>query len=1024
MKLTEYFIKHSRITLAFILAIIFAGIFTYVKMPRAQDPGFTMRTAVVTAIFPGANPERVENLVTDKIEKVIKEMPEIKSIKSQSREGFVIVYVEVRAEYSNMRPIWASLRRKMEKVKSDLPPEVIGPTVNDEFYDVYGTVLALKADGYSYAQMKDFADEAKREFQQIENVAKVDLIGIQDEKIYIEYSNAKLTALGVSPYMIKQLLESRNIMIPGGELVVGKERISFEPSGNFNNVEELKKVILTLPGRSEVLHLGDIVDIKRGYTDPPSAMVRASGERAICIGISLKSGGNIIDLGKNVKEKVEYLKSTLPLGVEFEEIYFEPELVNEKVSEFISNLMESIIIVLIVMMVALGKRTGILVSSIIPVVIFMTFIIINMLGIGIDQISLAALMIALGILVDNSVVVSEAIMVNIENGMNKHDAAMKAVKELMQPLLIATLIISLAFLPMYICESAMREYMGGLFVVIGVSLLSSWLLSMTFIPFLCEKFLKAPHTTEEESYKSVYYQTYKKVLMTLLRNRVATLLGIVVIFIVAMYSFKFVPSIFFPESDNPIISASIRLPAGNDIKETEKVINDIDKFMEKELKINKDRKSGVKNWGTFIGKGGPVYTLTYSPEQDAKEYAYMLINVTDEKEIKDIVKKMEKYISGKYPDVEFTGKKLEVGMPIGKPISIRIMGRDNKEVMRIAEGVKQKILSIKGRKNVTYDWEEQSKQIKLNVDQVRAMKAGMTSMDVAMSTYTMRKGMDVTYYREDDKSIPVVFRSREEDRNSIEKVKTSNVYSMQNGTSVSLKQVADISMEWKPSIIYRKDRLKVATISADIEGLTAEEIMKELGPWLEKDKKSWGAGYKYEIGGEKESSNEHMGAIAAKLPIAFAFIIILLLIQFNSFRKILIIMVTIPLGLIGVVIGLLLAHSYFGFMTFLGIISLIGVVINNAIMLLDTIKYELEVEKHPPQEAVVNAAMRRLRPILLTMTSTVSGLAILWIKGGVMWQPLAISIIFGLMFATVLTLGIVPVLYSVLFGIKYKKADK
>lgn len=1020
MKITDYFIRHPRIMVAAITAIILAGLMTYIHIPRAEDPGFIMRTAVVTAVFPGANPERVENLVTDKIEKAIKDMPEVKTIKSQSRENFVIIYVEVKAEYKNMRPIWDSLRRKMEKVKAELPSEVNGPTVNDEFYDVYGTVLALKADGYSYSQMEDFADEAKREFQQLKNVAKVDIMGVQKEKIYIEYSNAKLAAAGVSPYMIKQLLESRNIMIPGGEVVIGKERISFEPSGNFNSVQELRNVVITVPGKSEVLHLGDLVDIKRGYSDPPTTMVRSNGEKAICIALSLKDGGNVIDMGKEVEEKLEYLKQKLPLGVEFERVYYQPELVQKKVDEFISNLLESIIIVLIVMMIALGKRTGILVSSIIPVVIFFTFIIMNSIGIGLDQVSLAALMIALGILVDNSVVVSEAIMVNIENGMKKYDAAIKAVKELMQPLLIATLIISVTFLPMYICNSAMREYIGGLFLVISISLLLSWTLSITFIPFLCERFLKVKHESGKEQYGSFYYVIYKKILITLLKNRVITIIGIILIFSAAIYSLKFIPKIFFPESDNPIISASIRLKSGSDIKETEKVVKSIEEYMAKELKVNKYRKDGIKNWGVFIGQGAPVYTLSYSPEQEAKEYAYMLINVSDEKEIKKIILKLEQFINNKYPDVEFVGKRLETGMPIGKPISIRIMGRDNKEVMKIAESVKAKLISIKGTKNVTNDWEEQSKQIKINIDQARAMKAGMTSMDVAISNYTMLNGMDVTSYREGNDSIPVILKARPDEKDSIEKIKTSNVYSMQNGNSISLKQIADVSIEWKPSTIYKKDRLKVATISANIDGRTADEVMQELLPWLKNENKNWGVENKFEIGGEKESSGEHMGAIVEKMPISMAIIIMLLLIQFNSFRKLTIILLTIPLGLIGAIMGLLITKSYFGFMTLLGFISLIGVVINNGIMLLDRIKYELEVEKHPPHIAIINAAVRRLRPILLTMTATVSGLTILWLKGGLMWQPMAISIVFGLLFATVLTLGVVPVLYSIMFGIKYK----
>ncbi|MEE9156616.1 MAG: efflux RND transporter permease subunit [Gemmatimonadota bacterium] len=1022
MNITRAAIEKNRVTLVLLGLIIFGGIGAYFNMSRAEDPGFIIRTARVTTFFPGASPERVEQLVTDKIEKAAQEMPELDFVASQSKTGVSVVNVNIKESYKDMRPIWDDLRRKIENVETDLPDDVIGPFVNDEFGDVFGTIITLTGEGFSYAELKDVADDVRDELLLIDEVAKVEIYGAQDERIFVEYNNARLSELGLSPFQLMQILNARNIVISGGEVYTPQEQIGLEPSGNFETVDDLRRTVIRIPGRDEVVYLQDIAAVKRGYIDPPQDLVSATGTPALALAISMREGGNIIDLGVAVTATIARLQEFYPIGIEFDLVAFQPREVERKIKDFVGSLLQAIAVVALVMLVSLGVRTGLVVVSLIPTAIVTALLVMSLFKIGLDQISLAALIIALGMLVDNAIVMAESIMVQMSEGVSAIEAAVGSANELRIPLLTSSLTTAAAFLPIFLAESTTGEYTAPLFKVVTITLLSSWILALTLIPLLAVKFFRVePKSGEEASYDSTFYRRYRGALLFALKHRTVTLAGIAGMFLLAMMGFRFLPNIFFPLSDRPFFRTELELPVGTRIERTEEVVREVEGFIASELAVREDRPEGITSWAAFIGQGAPRFVLPYSPVPPSPNYAFLLINTTSYKPIDDYIAKLDSFTFENLPDVITTARRIELGPPIDYPIEVRILGRDSDILFSLVEVVKEQMRAIPGVRNIDDDWGRRTKKLLVMVNQPRARRAGVTSQDIAISLQTGLSGFDMTEFREDDKLIPITLRSVAADRRDIGKLEGLNVYAQATGRSVPLMQVADAEIAWEPARIWRRDRLRTVTVRSQLEpGTTAAQVNAQLIPWLESESRGWGVGYRWEIGGEAETSGESNASIAEKLPIAAVIIIMLLVAQFNSIRRPLIILMTIPLGVIGVVFGLLIARSYFGFMTLLGIISLAGIVINNGIVLLDRIRIEIEEHRLEPSRAIVEATQRRLRPILLTTATTVGGLTPLWLGGGPMWEPMAISIIFGLLFATILTLGFVPVMYSILFRVSFK----
>ena len=1022
MSLTRMAIEKDRITAVALIVVLIAGFGAYQNMPQNEDPGFIIRTARVLTFFPGASPERVELLVTDKLEKVIQEIPELDFVNSISRTGVSEVYVNILESEKQMRPIWDDMRRKIERGSRELPEGVIGPIVNDEFGDVFGTIITLTGEGYDYAELKDVADQVRNELLKIRDAAKVEIHGAQDERIFVEYNNARLAELGLSAIQLQNILKSRNILLPGGDISTGDERIVLEPSGNFESVEDLARTIINVPGSRQLVYLEDIASVSRGFIDPPQAKVRSSGTPALALGISLRKGGNLITLGQEVKQSIRKLQESYPFGLEFDIIAFQPEVVEKKVSQFVSNLLQAIIIVMIVMLISLGLRTGLVVSTLIPMTMVMSLLVMSFLDIGLDQMSLTALIIALGLLVDNAIVMSESIMVRMAAGRKASEAAIDSARELRIPLLTASLTTAVAFLPIYLAESTVGEYTAPLFQVVSIALLCSWVLSLTLIPMLGVHFMKVKAISQEDSFNSKVYVRYRTFLIRLLKRPVLSLLLTIVVFLVVMQGFGLVPKIFFPAKDYPTFTAEFEFPIGVPIERTEAFVKKIDGFIEGELKAGGKRTEGIRNWAAFIGQGPPKFMLPFNPKAPSPEYAMLLINTTSYEIVNELMPRLENYCLENFPDVKPDIRSLLNGPPVTAPIEVRISGENADQVFKIVDRVKAQLSTLPGTKNISHNWGARTKKLAVRIDQPRARRAGLTSQDVAVSLQTLLSGFETTQYREENEVIPVTLRSVEADRRDIGKLESLNIFSQLTGRSVPLKQVADIEVVWQPAKILRRDRLKTVTVSSGLEpGITALGVFEQLRGWLDEESALWPVGYNYEYGGEYEASVEGNQSIGEKLPIAGLIIILLLVGQFNSIRRPLIILMTIPLGLIGVVIGLLVAGSYFGFVTFLGVIALAGIVINNAIVLLDRIKIEIEENGLEPARAVVEAAQRRLRPIVLTTFTTIGGMLPLWYGGGPMFEPMAIAIIFGLLFATGLTLGLVPVLYAIFFRVKFKE---
>ncbi len=904
--------------------------------------------------------------------------------------------------------------------------------------------MTLTGEGFSYADLKEVADEVRDELLRVDDVAKVDIFGAQEERVFVDYSNSRLAELGLSPIQLRQILESANIIIPGGDISTGVERITLEPSGNFESIEDLRQTVVTLPGRPEILYLEDLAEISRGYIDPPRSIVHASGTPALALAMSMREGGNIVTLGEGVRREIDRLQAIYPIGVEFDLVAFQPEVVERKVAEFATNLLQAVVIVLLVMLLFLGLRTGLVVASLVPMAMIMALLVMSFLGIGLDQMSLAALIIALGMLVDNAIVMAESIMVQMSEGKPPLEAAVGSASELRAPLLISSLTTAAAFLPIYLAKSSTGEYTAPLFMVVTITLLSSWVLALTMTPLLCVLFLRVKQANIGQGFDSRFYRLYRGMLIGGLRHRLLAVAGIVVIFVVALQGFAYIPNIFFPPSDKAIFTAEYELPAGTAIERTVEVIEAIDGHIRETLVAGTSmsvapagtvlaagqadgspgagRLEGVTNWATFVGNAGPRFYLAHTPEPSSPNYAFSIVNATSRAVMTDeLIPSLEAFALEQFPDLDVTLNPLQMGPPITSPVQVRLSGRESDALFDTVDDVKAQLRAIPGTKNITDDWGVRSKKLVIDVDQPRARRAGVTNQDIAISLQTALSGFETTQYREVDEVIPVSLRSSVASRTDLTKLDSLNVYAQATGRSVPLSQVADTEIVWEPSKIWRRDRLKTVTVSSDLDfGVTPSEVVAALRPWLETQRQGWPLGYRWGFGGEEETSVKANQSIADQLPLAGLIILLLLMVQFNSIRRTAMILLTIPLGIVGVVAGLLMAGSYFGFMTLLGIIALSGIVINNAIVLIDRIDIEIGENGLDPPHAIVEAAQRRFRPILLTTATTVAGLLPLWFGGGPMWEPMAIAIIFGLLFATVLTLGVVPILYSLFFRVSFK----
>ena len=1030
MNLAKFSIEKNRITIMVLITIILMGVVMYSGLSRDSMPPFTIRVASVVSVFPGASPERVEQLVSDKIEKLAQELPELKEVTSTSRTGLSVVNVTLKDEVpqEKLQAVWDRLRRKINAVQG-LPQGVQPDLQDDGIGDVYGIVVGITSDGYSYAEMKEYADDIKDDLIKLPDAAKVVLGGIQEERVFVEFDNARLKEYGLSASKLQQTISATNILSSGGQVNTGEERVILEPTGNFNSVAEIREMLIPVGSSgTQLVKLGDITTIKKGYIDPPTQKVRLNGKDAVSLHVNLKKNSNVIKLGEEVDKVVNQWKAKLPVGLELTRVSSLDTYIDNKVQNFISNLMQSIGIVLIVMLVFLGLRTGFIIASLIPIVTIMTLMIMGVISMGLNQVTLAALIMALGMLVDNAIVVAETIMVKMEQGVDKKNAAIEAFSELWMPLLISTLTTSAAFLAFYMSPTSMGDIVGPIFVVITIALMSSWIIALTVITMFCYLFLKvAPKGEKKPSFIDRIINKlkgyYKNLILKALTNKYKVIIGIFLIFFASLYGFTKIPFLFFPDSDRNMITIDINLPSGTKIEATTAVVKKLEQYMTDSLQTNSSRTTGIVDWSSYIGQGPESYDLGYSQDEANSSYAHILVNTSSFNENNEVIAKLDAFGYENFPNADIKVGSLAAGGG-GTPIEIKVSGNNPDELAKISESVKIKLSQIYGTKNIKDDWGPKSKKFLIQIDQNRAQTAGVSSQDIATSLQTVLDGFQTGEYREEDKSIPILMRSNASQQQSLASLETLNIYAQNSGKSVPLLQVASIIPQWQYSKIKRLDLRKTINVTSELrEGGNASAITTEITPWLDEQLKSWPQGYTYEFGGDAKSSAESMGSVIAYLPLSAFIIVMLLIIQFNSFRKMGMVVLTIPLGVIGVVIGLLVFQEPFGFMPFLGVISLAGIVINNAIVLIDRMEIEQNELKRSEQDAVIAACLQRFRPILLATFTTVLGLIPLYISGGEMWEGMAVSIMVGLLFGTVITLLFIPALYSALFRVNYKNYE-
>nr|MBD3622561.1 efflux RND transporter permease subunit [Sunxiuqinia sp.] len=1032
MNLTRITLNNNRITIIAILIVAFIGVANYFQLERDSMPPYTIRMATVVTKFPGASPQEVESLVTDPLEEAIREMAEVKTIESESRNGLSVITVELISQVNKgqLQAVWENLRNKVDDVKPTLPSGIFGPIVkNEDIGTVFGIILGVTGDGVPYNQLEDYAKEVREQLLYLPDAAKVKYGGVQEERIFVEFDDKQLARYGLNASKLRNIVSATNILYPGGEINMGRKRIVLEPSGSFETLDDLKKILIPTANGAP-LFLEDITtNIYQDYITPREKIVKINGQPAIALFISLKDGANIVRLGEDVDRTLTRINSTLPIGVEVVRSASQDQVVSGQVNDFLINLLQSVVIVLAVMLFFLGFRTGSLVAALLPMVILSTFFFLGLLNLGLNKVSLAALIISLGLLVDNGIVMAESILVNMENGMSTFKASVYSCKVLIIPLLISSLTTASAFLPFALAQTPMGEISSPLFWVVSLTLLSSWLLAFTFIPLLAMLIIKGNSTTNTKKENAVDRNMkkinlwYNSLLFRVLKKPFLFLGFIAALFITSLLMIPLLPFKLVPDSDRNLVTVDIKFPSGTQIEYTEKAVNDIGNYILGSLFVDPGttKRPGVIDFSSFIGEGPEPYDLGYFKDEANSNYAHMLLNTTGDVDNDYIIAKVDSFCLNHIPDADIRVNRLTGAGASGTPVEIRISGEDQEQLAVLSEKVKEKLVTIEGAKNITDDWGPKINKLIVDIHPDKAKRVGLTNMEIAMALNTGLSGMKIDDFREDSERIPIYMKNDKNKEHDISSVKAFSIYSETMRQNVTLAQVADVRMDWEFSKVIRKDLKKTRTVGAYLQsGYNASDIFEAIGPWMKEQKASWDPGYDYEFGGEDEDTNENLGAIFSNLPLAFSLILLLLVLQFNSIRKSGIIVLAIPLGMIGVVIGWFVGGSFVSFFGILGVIALAGIVVNNAIILIDRI--DVEIAENPEidrRDAILRAANNRFRPVILTTLTTSLGMLPLLFGGGLLWEPLTLAIIFGLFFATIITLLFVPVLYRLFFKVPF-----
>ncbi|ENT7206198.1 TPA: efflux RND transporter permease subunit VmeI [Vibrio parahaemolyticus] len=1017
--IAAYFIRNRVISWMVSLIFLIGGIAAFFGLGRLEDPAFTIKDAMVVTSYPGATPQQVEEEVTYPLEKAIQQLTYVDEVNSISNRSLSQITVTMKNNYGpdDLPQIWDELRRKVNDLKVTLPPGVNEPQVIDDFGDVYGILLAVTGDGYSYKELLDYVDYLRRELELVDGVSKVSVSGQQQEQVFIEVSMKKLSSIGLSPNTVFNLLSTQNIVSDAGAIRIGDEYIRIQPTGEFQSVDELGDLLITESGAQGLIFLKDVAEIKRGYVEVPSNIINFNGSLALNVGVSFAQGVNVVEVGKAFDRRLAELKYQQPVGVEISEIYSQPKEVDKSVSGFVISLAQAVGIVIIVLLFFMGLRSGLLIGLILLLTVLGTFIFMKYLAIDLQRISLGALVIALGMLVDNAIVVVEGILIGTQKGRTRLQAATDIVTQTKWPLLGATVIAVTAFAPIGLSEDSTGEYCGTLFTVLLISLMLSWFTAISLTPFFADIFFKGQKIKqgegeENDPYNGIIFVAYKKFLEFCMRRAWLTVVVLIVGLGASVYGFTLVKQSFFPSSTTPIFQLDVWLPEGTDIRATNDKLKELESWLAEQ--------EHVDHITTTAGKGLQRFMLTYAPEKSYAAYGEITTRVDNYEALAPLMARFRDHLKANYPEINYKLKQIELGPGGGAKIEARIIGSDPTVLRTIAAQVMDIMYADPGATNIRHDWRERTQVLEPQFNESQARRYGITKSDVDDFLSMSFSGMTIGLYRDGTTLMPIVARLPEDERIDIRNIEGMKIWSPAQSEFIPLQQVTmGYDMRWEDPIIVRKNRKRMLTVMADPDILgeeTASTLQKRLQPQIEAIQMP--PGYSLEWGGEYESSGDAQESLFTTMPMGYLFMFLITVFLFNSIKEPLIVWLTVPLALIGVTTGLLALNTPFGFMALLGFLSLSGMVLKNGIVLLDQIEIEMKSGKEA-YDAVVDAAVSRVRPVCMAAITTILGMIPL--LPDIFFKPMAVTIMFGLGFATILTLIVVPVLYRLFHKVSVPK---
>lgn len=1010
--LSDWALEHRSLVWYFMIVFIIAGVFSYVSLGREEDPNFTIKTMVIQAQWPGASAEDVTKQVTDRIEKKLQELPSLDVTRSITTAGQTIVFVDLLAttKAKDVPGTWVRIRNMIADIKGDFPSGVVGPFFNDRFGDVFGNIFAFTSDGLSQRQLRDRVEDARSKILTVPNVGKVDVIGAQDEAIYLEFSTRKIAALGIDRQAVIATLQAQNAVTASGFVEAGPERIALRVGGQFTSEESLRAINLRVNDR--FFPLTDIATIKRGYVDPPSSLFRFNGQPAIGLAIGMKDGSNLLEFGKALEKEMGVIVGDLPIGVDVHQVSDQPAVVDEAVSGFTRALFEAIVIVLAISFISLGFRAGLVVAISIPLVLAITFLVMAYSGISLQRISLGALIIALGLLVDDAMIAVEMMVARLELGDDLRKAATYVYTSTAFPMLTGTLVTVAGFIPIGLNDSAAGEFTFTLFVVIAVSLLVSWIVAVLFTPLLGVSILPKTMKQHHEK-KGRFASIFAAALDLAMRFRYVTIIITVAAFGLSVAGMGFVQQQFFPSSDRPELVVDWNLPQNSSIGETNRQMAQFERDM---LVGNQS----IDHWSTYVGQGAPRFLLSFDVQPADVSFGQTVI-VTKGLDVRDKVRAdLQAYLNKTFPGTDAFVKLLDIGPPVGKPVQYRVSGPDIQTVRDLAQKLAGIVSTNPSLAALTFDWNEPARVVKVDVLQDKARQLGVTSEDISTALNGIVEGSSATQVRDDIYLVDVIGRAQGSERGSIDTLQNLQLPGS-NGKSVPLSAVATFRYELEQPVIWRRDRVPTITIKAGVVGaIQPATIVTQLEPKVAEFEKTLPVGYSVVVGGAVEESGKAQGPIAAVAPMMLFAMATILMIQLQSFHRLFLVFAVAPLALIGVVIALLTSNAPMGFVAILGILALIGILIRNSVILIVQIEH-LRESGVPPWQAVVEATEHRMRPILLTAAAAT--LALIPISREVFWGPMAYAMMGGIVVGTVLTLLFLPALYVAWFRIKHPSPE-